>query len=577
MNPPDASQPENQAAGQSNSSEPEKVELSDSGVNEGRNRDDKRVYPPRGWVVAWMVWLLLAMILHLAAGPIADQIPVIDQAVRNVFTFVTMLGVPFWILLWWAYFSDLGTPLLRKSVFWGYVLLEIALVAVMILFVEFDGNLSPIGWKRERKLDIEVVEGEVDLRTTTAEDFPQYLGPDRNAMLPDTRLATDWKQDPPRMIWKHPIGAGHSGFATRNGFAVTMEQRGDEELTTCYDLATGDLMWTYGTRNRHETLFGKLGPRSTPTIHEGRVYSLGANGHLACLEGATGQPVWTRELFEEFGTTAEQEADVVKWGRAASPLVFDDQVVVPAGGPPGGPFVSLVSYDRNTGDELWRGGDQQISYASPVLVRHVDDAGNTFRWIVSVNEAHVTAHDPESGKTLWSIDRPGSSAANANTSQPVVLPDQSLLLTKGYGLGAQRIQVDQGEPVTLWQNTALLKTKFTNAVFYQDYAFALSDGRLECIDWRKGERIWKSRKNYGHGQILLCGSDLLVLSETGQLLLIPIWDEAGRTVVANPDPASRIQALDGSTWNTIALTGNLLLVRNSQQAACYEMPLRSDR
>ena len=464
--------------------------------------------------------------------------------------------------------------MIRQVLFWGYVCLEVAVVFVLVNFVEFDGDLVPIGWKSETAIETKIVEGTVDLKTQTPDDFPQYLGPTRDARLPKTYLAYDWEKEKPKLLWKQPIGQGHSAFATRNGFAVTMEQRGDQEMTTCYDISSGDLKWTYGVQTRHTTMLGKLGPRSTPTIYDGLVYTLGAHGHLACLEGSTGKPVWTKDLLEEFGTSVEKEKNAVKWGRSGSPLVFDDKIIVPAGGPPGGPYVSLVCYNRKTGAEIWRGGDTQIGYSSPILMQYPNNRGFALS-VVSVNESNVTAHDVSDGEVIWKHDRPGNSTADANTSQPVVLPGTNVLLTKGYGLGSERLQFQGGQLLSLWKNTAVLKTKFTNAVFHNAYAFALSDGRLECIDLRNGKRIWKSRKSYGHGQILLCGSELLVLSEKGYVCLVRAWGSTEEQSASRKHVQfTSFKALDGTSWNTIAMHGNKLLVRNSKQAACYEMPLR---
>lgn len=434
----------------------------------------------------------------------------------------------------------------------------------------------PVGWKRSQQLAIPETAGQsVDLKTETADDFPQFLGPNRDGKLPNTWFAYDWEKEKPVMLWKQPIGEGHSGFSTRNGFAVTMEQRGELEVTSCYRIETGELMWTYSVEARHETPLGRVGPRSTPTIFDGYVYSLGALGHLACLDGRNGKPIWTRDLLKEFNTDRDKENVAVRWGRSASPLVFDDKVVVPAGGPNDGEIRSLVCYQRKTGEEIWRAGSTQISYASPTLMTYVDKNIGFTRCIVSVNESNVTAHEISTGKIIWETDWPGNSSSTASTSQPVMLPGSQVLLTKGYGSGAKMIQYQGGVLQEIWKNSTVLKTKFTNAVQHNAYAFALSDGRLECVDLRNGTRVWKSRKSYGHGQILLCGSELLVLSEKGYVALVRAWGGTEEQKVGRKHVQfTSFQAIEGTSWNTIAVHGNKLLVRNSREAACYEMPIR---
>ncbi len=129
------------------------------------------------------------------------------------------------------------------------------------------------------------------------------------------RLARDWQARPPRLVWRHEIGAGWATFAAVNGFALTMEQRGDEELVTCYEVATGTLRWFHALPSRHQTVMGGVGPRATPTIRDGRVYALGATGILRCLDGATGQPVWTEDLLARIGITPDEDLSGIAWGR----------------------------------------------------------------------------------------------------------------------------------------------------------------------------------------------------------------------------------------------------------------------
>ena len=186
---------------------------------------------------------------------------------------------------------------------------------------------------------------------------------------------------------------------------MTLEQRGPDELVTCYEVATGELVWAQSTATRHESTLGGVGPRSTPTIYRRQGLCPGGTGRLHCLDGATGEVLWEKNLLEEFGIASpEADMDSIAWGRAGSPLIVDDLVVVPAGGPSGGPFVSLVAYDRESGREAWRGGQTQISYASPSLIT----LGGV-PTIVIVNESNITGHDPQTGAVLWEESWPGSS------------------------------------------------------------------------------------------------------------------------------------------------------------------------
>jgi outer membrane protein assembly factor BamB len=316
---------------------------------------------------------------------------------------------------------------------------------------------------------------------------------------------------------------------------------------------------------------GGVGPRSTPTIHGGRVFALGATGVLRCLDGSTGRLIWSDELRKRYMISDRDDESVVQWGRSASPLVVDDLVVVPGGGP-SGKAKNLVAYQAESGRLVWEaenklenGSADQISYSSPSLATL---AGR--RQIVIVNESTVSGHDPATGQRLWTADTwPGSSNGMATASQAVAIDDHRLLLSKGYSGGAKLVEISadaagQLSAETTWQNPRVLQTKFTNVVLHKGCAYGLSEGILECIDVETGKRKWKSGR-FEHGQILGVGDLLLVLSEDGELALVELSPQAFKQL-------GTAKVLEGKTWNNFCLFGRLLLVRNADEAACYELP-----
>ena len=351
-----------------------------------------------------------------------------------------------------------------------------------------------------------------------------------------------------------------------NGFAVTMEQRGPQELVTCYEVATGRLRWQHAVDTRHATVLGFIGPRSTPTIYKGRVYVQGATGIVRCLEGSSGELVWQRDLLAEVGLDSETDKQGIAWGRAGSPLAVDDKLIVPLGGPSDGPWVSLIAMNLETGDTIWEGGDEQASYSSPTLATLLGR-----RQILIVNQDSVSAHDVDNGETIWLHDWPGKSNADANVSQPVPIGENRVLLSKGYGVGAELIQLESGPEMwdaeSVWKESRVLKTKMTNVAIADGYAYALDEGILSCVEIETGDRKWKDGR-YGHGQTLLVGGEhILVTTEDGELALVD----------ATPDEfheLSRITVLTDQTWNTACLTGEYLLIRNSEEVACVRLTLR---
>src|SRR5258706_3002208 len=275
------------------------------------------------------------------------------------------------------------------------------------------------------------------------EDYPQFLGPRRDGTLPDLHLARDWTGRPPRRLWRQRIGAGWSAFAVAGTLAVTQEQRGDEEFVVAYDLATGRPRWSHGDKARYETIIAGIGPRATPTIVDGRVYTLGGTGILNALDLSTGRRLWTHQVVEEAG------AKVPDWGKSCSPLVAGGRVIVSAGGAGGR---SLVAYDAGTGAKDWSGGSDRSGYSSPVLATI---AGRP--QVLIFNKASVSAHDPETGVVLWDHAFPDE---QPNVAQPVPLPGDRVLLSAGYGIGAKLYQIatkDDGglEARLVWESPRL--------------------------------------------------------------------------------------------------------------------------
>lgn len=228
----------------------------------------------------------------------------------------------------------------------------------------------------------------------TNEDWPQFLGPHRDNVAADTGLSTDWATHPPKQLWRQPIGAGWGSFAVVNGFAITQEQRGPQELTTCLNARTGTVRWQHANTTRFVEGMGGDGPRATPTILDGRVYVMGATGILDCLDGATGSVIWSRNIL-----TDNQSKNLV-WGKSCSPLIVDRLVIV-TGGDAAGP--SVLAFDKQTGEPLWKSGADQSAYCSPALATI---AGR--REVVVVNAHSVTGCDLGDGTQLWSFPWPGN-------------------------------------------------------------------------------------------------------------------------------------------------------------------------
>lgn len=529
----------------------------------------RSLFPGIGARIIIAVCVVLIVCVRRFDAEILAAFPVIDPAIINLITliagFVACVSLASW------FFSRSGySSTVRK---WSAVaLVGLGMVAAATVRLDgFSGDMAPrFAWRWSPRSDTTLLPVEhpvetigVDLSETAPTDFPQFLGPERSAFVPGPELERDWVAHSPKLLWKQPIGAGWSAFSVVRDYAFTLEQRGPDEWVTCYEVETGKPIWGHSIRARHETTLGGIGPRSTPTVIDGRVYALGATGVLRCLDGATGKVLWMDDVLKRVGVTAGEDLASVAWGRSNSPLVYDNLVVIPAGGKPG-KTRSLIAYDKITGKVAWMKGDKQISYASPTLAT----LGGK-RQIIITNEDTVAGHDAETGDELWTFPWPGLSNQNASASQPVVIGDDRVFISKGYGGGAAIYEVTEKNgrwsPRLVWANPRVLRTKFANVALIDGFAYGLSDGILECAAIDSNESKWKKGR-YGNGQLLAVGKSLLVVSEKGELIHLEATPEGNREL-------GRIQAIEGQTWNNLCLSGNRLLVRNGQEAACYELPV----
>ncbi len=398
--------------------------------------------------------------------------------------------------------------------------------------------------------------GRADLTRTTSDDYPQFLGPNRTGVIADPGLADDWKANPPREVWRIPVGAVWSSFAIVGDYAVTHEQRGSQECVVCYRVADGGMVWVHSDQARFDSAMGGSGPRATPTVVDGRVYAVGGTGILNCLDGATGNCLWSIDIVND------NSGRVIEHGVCGSPLVVDNLVIV---APTGAGSRCLAAYDRETGDRVWQGGAHRASYGSPALGQF---AG--VRQVLIVTADGVEGNDLQTGEPLWSYTWTNPDTP-VNCSQPVVVDADAgkVLYSTGYGTGSVMLQIapsadGRWTAREIWKSHGKMKTKFTTAVMHKGFAYGLDDGILACLDLATGRQVWKKGR-YQHGQILLAGERLIVQIEAGSIMLV------------KPDPEGLIElgsspALSSKTWNNLALSGRMLLVRNDQEAACYELP-----
>lgn len=396
-------------------------------------------------------------------------------------------------------------------------------------------------------------ESQLELPTELANtDWPEFRGTARDGRVTGVTFSTDWKATPPREVWRHEVGPGWSSFTVIDNTIFTQEQYGDQEVVTAYAADTGKLVWINEVESRFDEMIGGPGPRATPTYHEGKLYTQGANGKIQCLDAATGKTLWIRDL------TVDTPAKPPVWGFSASPLVVDNLVITYAGA---GDGKSVVAYQREDGEIAWMAGKGTHSYSSPQLATF-----DGVPQVLMLSNYGVISFSPAEGTELWEHEWDLGSQSN-RVVQPMVLGNDVLIGTY-LGMGTRRFSVThEGET---WNTTEEwtsrnMKPYFNDYVHHDGYLYGFDGKIFACISLEDGKKQWK-RGRYGHGQVLLVEDmgALLVLGEAGELVLLE----------ANPDKnveLAKIQALDGKTWNHPVISGTRLFVRNGNEAACYEL------
>ncbi len=467
------------------------------------------------------------------------------------------------VSIWWFCFSGLRW-LVRLAI-------PALLVGAVVGSVDgppiLDGDMVPVSvrfrWQPSRAEVLEtyrqahLAKPAAGARTPTDEiapdDFPGFRNRNRDGVVTGPALRRDWGARPPGLLWKHPCGTGFAGFAVASGQAVTIEQRGPDEAVVCYDAANGNELWSHSYPARFYDARGGEGPMATPTIDGGLVFSLGGTGRLVCLDFATGELKWGKDLLKP--------GENLTWGMSGSPLVYDDFVVVNPGCQNGrSQGTALIAFDRKTGKEAWSGGVTPAGYSSPMLATLGER-----RQVVIFDGVEVAGYDYAGKEKLWSY--PWKTQMGINVAQPLVLPENRLFVTSGYGVGCGVIglsPVEHGWEATEQGHAKTMQGKFSSPVEYKGLVYGLSEGVLTCVDPKGLSKVWAGAR-YGHGQLLRCEDLLVVLSERGELVLV---EAAG----ASTRELGRVPALAGDkTWNPPCIAGGKAYVRNHVEMACYNL------
>jgi outer membrane protein assembly factor BamB len=366
-------------------------------------------------------------------------------------------------------------------------------------------------------------------------------------------LLDSWPPEGLTPLWRIPIGAGYASFAIANGRAFTIEQRADREVAAAYDVGTGRELWTTSWSGAFRELMGGDGPRATPTWAGGVVYVVGGLGELRALDESTGRTLWRTNILDD------ARAENLQWGMASSPLVLDDSVIVLPGGSAG---MSVAAYHRQTGARRWNSLDDRQAYAAPMFAEILGD-----RQIVIFSASRLLGISADDGRLRWSY--PWTTQFDVNAAQPIVIGNNRIFVSSGYGAGAAVIELSRSADAfavrEVWRNIRM-KNQFNSSVLVEGYIYGLDEGILACVDAATGDLKWKGGR-YGYGQLVASVNRLIVLTEQGDLVLV-------EATMSKHTELARFTALEGKTWNVPAISDGILLVRNAREAAAFDVRKR---
>lgn len=393
------------------------------------------------------------------------------------------------------------------------------------------------------------------------EDWPTLRGPRGDGTWQGPKLLDHWPAGGLTRRWTQPIGGGYAGIAVADGRVYTMDRQAapaEVERIVCLDADTGQPLWAY----EYAAAYGELpygnGPRAAPTLHDGRVYTLGTMGHLHCLDAQSGQRVWSRDCMGEY------DAQLPEWGFAASPLIWENLVIVHVGARPDGCF---MAFDRDSGRERWRSAGDPAGYSTPILI---DRAGGP--QLVGWTPKHVLGLSPQSGQVEWRV--PYEVTMGVSIAAPIC--QRGLIFVTGYWEGSKTIRLgkNRSDVALAWEDNEHLRGLMSQPLVRDGFVYSL-DKRfgLTCFEFETGRKLWDDkhratpRDRNPQATFVWLGDDdrVLILNAEGDLILARLSPKGFQEL-------SRAHII-GPTWAHPAYAGQRVYARNDEELVCVELPV----
>lgn len=386
-----------------------------------------------------------------------------------------------------------------------------------------------------------------------AGDWPQFLGPERNGRSAETNLALRWPKEGPRPLWQRKVGQGFSGPVVADGKLILFHRIENSERIECLNATNRSALWQFEYRTAYRDDFGfDEGPRATPAISGGKVFTYGAEGMLTCLDFASGRRLWKADCRQQF------HAPKGFFGIACSPLVEAHHVILNVGGDNAG----IVAFDEESGALVWKATRDQASYASPTAATI---AGR--RYLFAFTRSGLAGLEPDTGKIHFEFPWRSPMEASVNAATPLVIGN-FVFISASYEAGAALIEVTPGGPKKVWSGNDSLSNHYATCVEHDGFLFGFH-GRQEmgqefrCVELKSGKVRW-AKSGLGAGTVTLAGNRLLVMTEGGELL-------EGEASPENFVIRNRAQVLPFEVRAAPALAGGVFYARSKNNLVALDL------
>lgn len=390
---------------------------------------------------------------------------------------------------------------------------------------------------------------------SSAGDWPQILGPNRNGVAKDETIAP-WTKAGLKAAWTYPLGMGYAGPAVAGERVVVFHRVDDVERIEALDVASGRSLWkadfpaTYAGGINADT-----GPRCVPVIHGQRVFVFGAAGHLHAVKLADGSKLWSRDTFADFRGLDGY------FGAGSTPIAIGDSLLVNVGGRGD---AGLVAFSADTGKTLWQAFDERASYSSPIEIRV-----NQEPLAVFAARLQLLAVEPATGKVAF--QQPfGQTGPTVTAASPVAF-DDLLFVTASYGIGGRLLRIGGPQPVTVWENDTSLSSQYNTPIYRDGFLYGIHGredigaAELRCVEAKTGKVQW-TVEDFGVAHLILAGDKLLALKIDGKLELIAASPKAFQSLAKADASGAAVgsEASGGRTRALPALANGRFFVRVSK-------------